>query len=339
MKLGHILGLAALMASPAPILHAQDTSPHTDTARIEIPVREVLLSNGARRYAVPLTVGGAAMDSGLDTGSVGLRVLPRALTTAQMEATSRTTTYSYGVGTRFKGVIARTTVTFGDMSGPVPIDLIQTIDCRPDKPQCPAAHADPSTFGIQGDGLPGAGFPAILGINMGDDAVPNPLLKLGVRRWIVELPKPGGAGPGKLILNPTADETAGYVMFPIVRGLGDSDGGMHDAIEGCLRDQTTQKTICGAMLLDSGAPGIRVVSGDAVKPWAENDPAQVIFVKDGKPALAADFIVGRREQASRFTTETDPQKRVPHLYAGLMPYFVFDVLYDPEHGQIGLKAR
>ena len=208
---------------------------------------------------------------------------------------------------------------------------------------CPAAHADPATFGVQGDGLAGEGFPAILGINMGDDEVPNPLEKLGVKRWIVELPqpgpKPGDTTPGKLILNPTADETTGYVMFPTVKGLGDSDGAAHDAIDGCLRDVKSGATVCGALMLDSGAPGIRVAGAERLKPWPDGDPAQIVFVKDGKPALVVDFAVGRRDQASRFTSESDPQLRVPHLYAGLTPYFAFDVLYDPAHEQVGLKAR
>jgi len=221
----------------------------------------------------------------------------------------------------------------------VPIDVIETVDCRPDKPACPAAHADPATFGIQGDGLPGAGFVAIFGINMDDDEVANPLVKLGVKRWIVALPKPGDTGPGKLILNPTAEDTAGYVMFPIIRTMKNTSGGAHDAIDGCLRDLKTQKMICGAIILDTGAPGIRVVTADREKPWADGDAAQIAFVRDGKPALGADFTIGRRDQASHFTTDEEPQMRVPHLYVGQMPYFAFDVLYDYAHGEIGLKAR
>ncbi len=325
--------LAGLSALP---VRAQD---ERAGAHVEVPVREVILSNGTRRYAVLMTAGGTAIEAGLDTGSVGLRLLERAAGGMQIEATPRGTTYSYGIGTRFRGVAAETTLAFDALSGPVPLQIIQKIDCRPDKPACPAAHADPANFGIQGDGLPGAGFVAIFGINMGEDEIANPLVKLGVKRWLIELPKPGDTAPGKLILNPTAAETTGFIMFPIIRGLGDSDTGAHDAIDGCLRDLKTQKTICGALMLDTGAPGIRVVSADREKPWAEGDPAQLILLKDGKPALWDAFTVGRREQASHFATEDDPQKRVPHLYTGLMPYFLFDVLYDPQHGEIGLRSR
>ncbi len=330
-----IIGLAGCLLCAPVAVHAQDAAP----ARVELPLRDVVLSNKAHRYAVPITVGGVAMDAGLDTGSVGLRILGRAVTSAQLDKTSHQTTYSYDSGTRLRGVIAHAAIAFGALTGPATVDIVQTVDCRADISDCPAAHADPATFGIQGDGLPGEGFPAILGINMGDNDVPNPLTRLGVKRWIVELPKPGDTTPGKLILNPTADETTGYVMFPIIQGLGDSRGGAHDAVDGCLVDVTTHKTVCGALILDSGAPGIRLATAERQKPWADDDAAQLAFVKDGKPALVANFTIGRRDQASSFTTEEKPELRVPHLYAGLLPYFAFDVLYDPEHGRIGLKPR
>ena len=339
MKRVSIMTVAILAVAAASVTRAQDSAEHAPPTRVEVPLREVRLSNGTRRYAVPIRVGGLAMDAGLDTGSVGLRVLDRAIAGAQVEQTSHSTTYSYAIGTRFKGVVAHADVGFGTLSGPATIDVIEKIDCRPDKPACPAAHADPATFGVQGDGLAGEGFPAILGINMGDDEVANPLSQLGVKRWIVDLPKPGDTAPGKLILNPTADEMAGFVMLPIVRGLGDSSGGAHDAVDGCLRDLKSRETVCGALMLDSGAPGIRVVSAEPGKPWPEGDPAQIVFVKDGKPALVMDFAVDRRDEASHFATEEDPQMRVPHLYTGLTSYFAFDVLYDPQHGQVGLKPR
>jgi len=335
MRWVQAIGLVALATGLPVSAHAADAA----QPRAEVALREVRLPNGARRYAVPMTLGGTAIEAGLDTGSVGLRVLSRATANARVEATTRPTTYSYTSGTRFKGVVAKAVLALGEVSGPVPVDIIQTVDCRPEKPACPAAHADPATFGIQGDGLPGAGFAAIFGINMGEDEVANPLVKLGVARWIVELPKPGDAGPGRLILNPTADETAGYIMFPIDRTLKDTRGGAHDAIDGCLSDRRTQQTLCGAVVLDSGAPGIRLVAAEPGKPWTADDPAQIVFVKDGKPALAADFVVDRRDQASHVTADAEPQMRVPHLYAGLMPYFAFDVLYDPGHGEIGLKPR
>ena len=99
-----IIGLAGCLLCAPVAVHAQDAAP----ARVELPLRDVVLSNKAHRYAVPITVGGVAMDAGLDTGSVGLRILGRAVTSAQLDKTSHQTTYSYDSGTRLKGCLLYT---------------------------------------------------------------------------------------------------------------------------------------------------------------------------------------------------------------------------------------
>ncbi len=329
----HLVVCTLLAASPL----AAQAGPVTQT-RVELAIRPVTLSESTRRYAVAMTVGGVAIDAGLDTGSTGLRVLEHGVAQAQFQSTSQTSHYSYTSGVRLSGVIAKAPVAFGAMTGDVPFALVRTADCVQAKPRCPASQVDAAKFGIQGDGLPGEGFVAILGTNMGNDAAPNPLMALGVKRWIVDLPRPG-EGAGRLVLNPTAEETADYIMLPIDDTFADRDGGLHDAIAGCLSDKTTNRTICGPTLLDSGAPGVRIVTPTGEAAWANGDAAQIVFVKDGKPAIGADFGIGRREQASRFTAETNPNVRSPQLYPGIMPYFVFSVLYDAEHHQIGLRAR
>ena len=43
----------------------------------------------------------------------------------------------------------------------------------------------------------------------------NPLDFIGDRRWIVVLPRPGDADPGKLIINPDKREMAGFKHFPV----------------------------------------------------------------------------------------------------------------------------
>lgn len=40
--------------------------------RAELPVREVDLPNGDRRFAVTLTIDGKAEEAGIDTGSTGV---------------------------------------------------------------------------------------------------------------------------------------------------------------------------------------------------------------------------------------------------------------------------
>lgn len=314
---------------------------HADTVlpRAEVPVREVDLSDGTRRYAVSVTVGSTTLDAGLDTGSTGLRILSWRLASGDTEAPGGNTQYHYGSGTQFEGPAAVAKVTIGGVSGDTPVMLIRKIECASDKPDCGAKKADPAHFGIQGDALPDQGFKAILGLNMAPNEVANPFVRMGVKRWIVELPRPGDPAPGKLILNPTDDEIAGFTRIHLIPGLTERTGGIHDALPACLVNKATQKQICGVGLMDTGAPGLRISASEPERAWPNDTPSQLVFGENGKAAQAMDFIVGRRDQASHLTTEVSNDFPVTRLYLGLMPYFAFDVLYDATRDEIGLKPR
>jgi len=75
-----LLILIALALSAAAEVHA------APAPRTEVAIREVRLSNGALRYAVPISIGRTAMLVSLDTGSTGLRILPGALGPADAAA-------------------------------------------------------------------------------------------------------------------------------------------------------------------------------------------------------------------------------------------------------------
>lgn len=308
------IGLAALLiATPA---LAQ---------RVELPVREVDLSDGARRYAVPITIDGQAVEAGLDTGSTGLRVLPRGMGAAGQAAKGEQVDYSYGAGTEFGGAAIKLPVAFGTVAGTARVQRIDRIGCRQGRRDCPAAHVDAARFGIQGDGLPGEGFAAILGVRLRHDAVENPFEQLGVKRWIIELPRPGEAA-GRIILNPSDAELAGYQRIVL-----DENG----TSPGCLATQTAR--VCGRAFFDTGAPGLRVLGATRFQPWPNGTPAE-IAIGDGKALATMPVQIGRRDQASALLYEPDanPQTR---LSLGLAPYFHWSVLYDAGRHEIGVKDR
>ena len=96
---------------------------------------------------------------------------------------------------------------------------------------------------------------------MAPGRVGNPLRFLGAQRWIVELPRPG-EGNGRLILNPTPQETEGYVMLPLAAPYAhERGGGLHDAVPGCLVNAQVGGRACGVVLMDTGAPGLSVANG------------------------------------------------------------------------------
>lgn len=318
---------------------AMTAAAHTEPPpppRIELPVREVDLSDGTRRYAVQLTIGGVAMDAGLDTGSTGLRVLaPRLTAPLHGGAASQ---YSYSSGLIIEGRVTKIAVQFGLAAGSVPVQLIEKLGCTSIHPECPGKTLGVADYGIQGDGLKNEGFPAILGINMADNSVTNPLMALGVVRWIVELPQPGKDGTGRLILDPTNEEVANFTRLPLIPALLTRNSGVHDAIPGCVVRTDTDAKFCGPVMFDSGAPGLRISLPEFNSPWPAGTPGQLVVGGNGQNVALA-FTTGRREQASGMFQERIGANAVPHISAGLMPYFGWSVLYEPNAKSIGLKPR
>lgn len=299
--------------------------------RSEVPVREVLLSDGARRYAVTLTVAGHRIDAGLDTGSVGLRVLPDAAAGAKPTGSSRI--YSYGAGTELEGPDAKAVVTIGDLTAPITIQAVRAVGCTRARPNCYASKLSPAQFGIQGDGLPGEGFRAILGTGLARADLPNPLAALGARRWIVELPRPGEAGTGRLILNPPDQEVADFVPLPR------ADDRRNDWLRGCLSRTGDPSQICAPTLIDSGAPGIQVVNHSG-RAWPDGTAGRLTFqIAGAGPGAAVDFKSGMRKQASHLMFVQDERVPGARIRSGLIAYFAYSVLYDADRDSIAVRAR
>jgi hypothetical protein len=305
--------------------------------RVEIPIKEVVLSDGEHRYTVPIVVGGVAIEAGLDSGSTGLRILPDVVPATGEQVSSRRETYGYGSGTEFEGAIAEAQMTIG-VSGRAKFQQIQKVGCRAGLGTCPAAKVAPDKFGIQGSGLPGEGFKAILGINMAGDDAPNPLMEMGVRRWIIDLPRSGETAPGRLVLNPTDAEVADYKMFAIEPRFGDQRGGLHDAISGCVINQQTKKSYCGPTDLDTGAPGVIVVSPNDLEAWRPGTTVTMAFFDKSKPVLGADFTINKGP-GSNFRIRHEPRAQGTTVALGIIPYFVFSALCDPQAKAVGLKTR
>jgi hypothetical protein len=320
-------GLACAQPAPAP--------------RGELVIREVILSDGARRYVVPVKVGAVAIDAGLDTGSTGLRVLPGVLSEADAKDGGHGETYAYGSGAELEGVVGEGEVAVGGLSGRSTLQLVRRVGCVISIPRCPASRVSAAEYGIEGDGLPGQGFKAILGINMSSTRIANPFTAVGARRWIVELPRPGEGAPGRIILNPTDAEVAGFALFALNPNLAGLGGGLHDAIPGCLINIASKEKACGAVTMDSGAPGIDVQNANlGSRAWPDGTAAILGFYDTaGHPQAAETLTVGLRQQASHLTFSDNPRRRGTAIFSGLTVYFAYSVLYDADHQSVGLKAR
>jgi hypothetical protein len=305
--------------------HAQSPAP-----RSEVPIREMTLSNGVSFYSIPIKVGGTVIEAGLDTGSTGVRVLPGTLASEDAVPSRILDLESFGIGTEYRGSVGRGTLAVGDLAEPVTLQLIRTVGCRRDAPQCPAARVSPDQFRIMGLGLPGEGFRAMMGIGMREAEVQSPLPAIGATRWIVELPLPGTALPGRLILNPGDDEIRDFARLPTVAG---------DSVRGCILSEATNVSACGAVLMDTGSTAMAVFDS-RLDPQAfpQGTVATLTFHDTAGPVAVERFEVGRPSQASGLSFQAGNGSATT-MNIGRSPYFAFDVLYVPGESIIGLRPR
>lgn len=301
--------------------------------RQDIPIHQTSLPDGELRYSVPVTIGATTVETMLDTGSTGLRVLPGVLGSTDYAATSEASDYRYGSGARYRGVVATAAVQLGELpAAAIRFQAIASIGCVATRPHCPVSRIAPADYGIGGSGIAKAGFHAILGTSFGPAEIDPPLAPLGVTRWIVELPKPGDTAPGHLILNPTAAESEGYTLFRMPDRRS-------SAIPACLVNLQSNDKACGRLLLDTGQPAILVESKGPVGglPWANGTPAAIAVANSEGKQMSLRFTVGAGRDAA---IGLNPHADLPFTrLSGVAPYFVWSVYYDKENRIIGLKPR
>ncbi len=315
--------------------------------RVEIPIRQTTISDGTVRYSVPVSIGGGApIDAMLDTGSFGLRVLASALRPDQYTSTRTERRYPYGSGAVLRGPIASASVALGSASteAPIGIQVVTSVGCASDRPHCPVSKIPASQYGIGGDGFAGEGFKAILGVSLrrapAATGANNPLADIADSSWIINLPRPGEAAPGDLILDPAPDEAAGFVAFqlqPQTGETGDGSGWMDARLPGCLKEGEAEP-VCAPTLLDSGAPGVVIMTED-VSPSSSTGagvPASLSF-SEGASDVSAGFVTGS-DPATTIKREP-PRQFGPRIMAGSVPFYTLSVLYDAKHGTIALKRR
>jgi hypothetical protein len=323
--------MLALLAVASPA-GGQPTPP-----RVEVPIEAVRLSDGVHRYGVRISVGGKMVLAGIDTGASGLRLMPDGAAGAAVSDTGTAENFSFGSGARPAGTVGRARIAIGALAGEGSVQLVKAVDCAPGRPNCPGRLG--LGYGFLGDGLPGEGFRVLLGGAMGPTSIDSPFAVIGARRWIIEVPRPGESGPGRLILNPTDAEVADYVKVRLVGGHAESDGGgLHDAVFGCLRQVSNGRRLCGLTTLDTGAFGVRVLNAPPGGPsFATGEALSMEFLDPDRTSKAsASMVVGRTAQ---LVAPGSAPRNQTILQLGIGPYYAYSVLYDPSRRWLGLKAR
>lgn len=326
------IAAALLTLTAAGSVRSQAPSP----ARVEAPIEEVRLSDGVSRFGVRMTVGGQSVLAGIDTGAAGLRIMPDVAAGMTVTPSEQAESYAFGSGAHLTGVAGRTKIAIGALSGEVDAHLVRQVDCLPGRAGCPGRLG--LGYGFLGDGLPGEGFRVLLGGNMGPTSIDNVFQAIGARRWILEVPRPG-EGKGRLILNPTAEEMAGYRFASLAGGYAEKDGGgLHDAVIGCLKAVRDGRRVCGLTTFDTGAFVIRLLNIPAGPGhWPNGEALEFEIVKaDRSTIVSMPITVGAQAQAIGYGTAP---VRQPVLQMGAAPYYAFSILYDPSGRRLGFKPR
>ncbi|HJS45844.1 MAG TPA: hypothetical protein VJ753_05525 [Rhizomicrobium sp.] len=309
--------------------------PASGAARVEIPISQVLGANGRFYYLISLSVGGSApVKTLLDTGSTGLRLLPDAIGSGDAVPTRRSSNYGYATGSQFTGTIAHGVVTIGGAktTEPVSIMLIDKVGCRKNRPNCPAAGLTARDFSFAQEAKMAEPNRARIGIRLASSDADNPLTKMGDGVWIVELPRPGEAAPGRLIVNPTPEEMANYKRLHV-----DPETGM---TAGCVIDGSGSQKICGHVLPDTGGNGMIVEARQRPSsfPWPNGTPAILALVDDRDVKFGMSFTVKHvpGDPENLHWQQGDPP--VPRI-SGSYPFLGHSVLFDANRREIGFKPR
>lgn len=329
-----LTGLASLMLA-AGVAQA--------AAREVVPIHSTVMGNGDLRYSVTVQVGSTQVEAQLDTGSVGLRVMPGVLRPGDAQISNVPEKEQYGSGVHLIGRLAQAQVGLGHLSVNMPIQWVDTVECDVARPKCMASWVPQKDFLIGGgDPRKGEGYKAIIGVGLHRSGAGNPLEAMG-GRWIVVLPLPGQNTPGQLIINPRPDETQGFrsiSLQSVPKKANDAAPFWKDhGLQSCLKRLDNNQQICGESILDTGAAGFRV-SGDTGHPaWPAGIQAHYSLQMTDGSEMGQHFHVGDKSPTYVRFSPAKGGANFTGINAGLLTYFNNVVLYDQNAGVIALKAR
>ena len=324
------LGLIATCLAPWGIARADFATP----PYLDLPIHQTVNRSGALRYAVWVTIGERRIEALLDTGSTGLRVLAPVM--PNPPASSTWTDQGFGGTLRMKGRVVPAPIEIGSMTGKALVQVVDEVACANGRRDCGIFPVDADSFRIGGDAFPHQGYSAILGIGLPFTRtdLANPLESVGVKRWIIDLPRPNDLAPGHLILDPGTTESEGFSILPR-SGNADADG--------CLEGSFLTEKKCGTVLFDTGAPAISLTYDGLKAPLAfkHREEGTLTLSLGNEKAVRLAFQAGESGGLCELTL-TPPlssNHSDPFIVAGVSPFFTFDMLYDAAAHTVALRQR
>lgn len=279
-----------------------------------------------------------------DTGSPGLRIMKTAIDNVSFQETNQLDTVRYGsIGPTFgvAGDVVKSTFTIGTLKTASPI-AVMAID--------KASYAG-TTFASTGDSVAIAGLPlkklcGIMGVGMRaeKDGVVSPLAQLpGNAKYIIQFPTYGGAS-GRLIINPNVEDLAGFYYFHLKPGTPAFPGNLNSwndrNLYGCFT--VGQTSYWAPTFLDTGNPDVYIgsptISVRSVVPPGASVTFGLADTISGDFRVTATVPVQAMPLEGRDIFNLEPDASATN-FAAIMPFFLFDVLYDQTDGIIGLRHK
>ncbi len=289
---------------------------------------------------MPLLVGKNPIYAGVDTGSVGLRVLESAIPDKTgITISSESESYSYQDGVSLNGVVASAPITIGGVTETIKFMVITQVSCLPQKPDCPK-----NAFSASGR----AGLAGIsLYIGGSTHGVWNPLSQLPGKLANGFYLNGNSDYPG-LTLGLNSSNKAGFdhvdltaipqpTTNPAPYKLWDVN--LPATVEYRSKDDTRPITTNGLALYDTGTAAYTIYNVD---------PAESGVFPAGKTINQKQALNGSKRFDWSFTTGDNyyinSAVKVSESFSlmvntGNIPFITYDILYDVESGKMGFRAH
>jgi uncharacterized lipoprotein YddW (UPF0748 family) len=294
-----------------------------------------------RGYFMELSIaGGQPKRVLIDTGSAGLRVPQGFLGNAPINRTGQIIKEVLSDGTVLEGELAYTTMQIGFIATdePVPIQIVTSRQCLPQKPNCSAKSGTP--------------FTGIIGVNYAEKAIPyNPLRKLpgNLSNGFIVSGNGGSKNNGNLILGLTANNREGFQMVSLTQQptINDVPGNRWDSqINGvCLTvaGSSLKNTCNGKMVADTGmTSGLTEFKSASLmgklKPGRLRPENAVKLTIPG--VFDYSLKPGNSDGFNGWNINIAAKAENPVVVnSGIAFFDKYDVLFDPVNGQQGFRSR
>ncbi|BAY23275.1 hypothetical protein NIES2100_30390 [Calothrix sp. NIES-2100] len=294
-----------------------------------------------RGYFMEVSVaGGQPKRVLLDTGSAGLRVPQEFLGNAPINRTGQIIKEVLNDGTVLEGELVYTTMRIGFISTdePVPVQIVTSRQCLPQKPNCSAKNGTP--------------FSGIIGVNYSEKAVPyNPLRKLpgNLSNGLIVSGNGGSKNNGSLIIGLTANNREGFQMVslspqPAIDGLpGNRWDSQLNGVCVTISGSSMKNTCNSKMVADTGtSSGFTEIKSASL--MGKLKPGKLRPENAVKVTIPGVFdyslTPGNRDGFNLWNISISAKAENPVVVnSGIAFFDKYDVLFDPVNGQQGFKSR